>query len=218
MVAFNNNSEFAKSLNRLTGTVLHSGDSPSNESVGLVYGDVNGGSSISENNPLLYLNSGVALDKRFSPALFGHESVGLGIEGFFKIGPRFSLTRLNMPANYYLNKPHCHPGGEIAVVLKGSYADVDTTDEAIRVYGEGDVVVYQAGSTHRPVSNTGSEIFYIPMNGIVFADDPRDLLLKMASKKISSREGIEYAAMWMVKGEKLRDEILRDAGFFDMED
>ena len=67
----------------------------------------------------------------------------------------------------------------------------------IRRYERGDLVFYNKGSTHRPGSIDGAEIFYIPFDGIIFGKDHEDLARKMI-KIGTTPEALEYALMWMV--------------------
>ena len=75
----------------------------------------------------------------------------------------------------------------------------------------GSIVFYTRGSTHRPLSETGAEIFYIPFDGIVFGKGAEDLARKM-QKVGTSAEALEYTLHWMVEDQnerkRLMDELL----------
>ena len=126
---------------------------------------------------------------------------------FFRQGPRINLDVLNMPANCLDQGPHCHPGGEFAYIKSGEYWDADMNGRPIRIYDEGSIVCYAQGSSHRPLSEVGAEIFYLQFDGIVFGKDALDLAKKM--KKIGTQEeALEFALLWMIPDKQERQKVL----------
>jgi len=159
---------------------------------------------------LRYLNSGRWMGSIADTSKLAFDSIleaRENPEDFLKQGRRFNPTWLNMPANCLSMGPHCHPGGEFAYVVTGQYFDADMSGNRIRTYGEGSIVFYTKGSTHRPLSEVGAEIFYIPFDGIVFGKDPNELARKM-QKVGTSVEALEYALHWMVPDKAERQRLM----------
>lgn len=148
---------------------------------------------------LLFLNSGVGLTEPLSrenkPT---YQSVGAYSANYFRQGPRFTYTQLHLPPNTLDQPPHCHPGGEIALVLAGEYFDADMQGNPLRTYKQGSRIFYPKGSTHRPLSHTGADIDYTTFDGIVFGENLVDLMGKMERLPKIDDQALEFAILWMV--------------------
>ena len=154
-----------------------------------------------------FFNSGVGLRQELDKAKLVFEAAGEGVGDFFKQGPKFNPTHLNLPANCLSQGPHGHPGGEFSYVIDGGYFDADMEGRVIREYPTGSVVFYAQWSTHRPLSRDGADILYLPFDGIVFGKDAADLAKKMF--KIGTKEeALEYALMWMIPDAAERQRLM----------
>ena len=162
-----------------------------------------------------YVNSGIGLYRELSREKLDYQMAGEGVSEFLKQGRKFDVRKLNMPANCLDQGPHCHPGGEFAYVNEGEYYDADMAGFPLRTYPRHSFVFYNKGSTHRPLSDEGSEILYMPFDGIVFGKDAEELARKMV-KIGTPEEALEYALMWMVPDknyrQQLMDSLLSDKG------
>ncbi|MEK6839445.1 MAG: hypothetical protein AABX72_00755 [Nanoarchaeota archaeon] len=156
---------------------------------------------------LKFLNSGVGLNRDLKVITLDYENAGQGVETFFQKGKKFDVYQLNIPTNCLNQGPHCHPGGEWAHVLKGSYFDADMQGKIVRHYTEGSTIFYSKGSTHRPLSHEGARVIYIAFDGIAFGKDPEDLARKMV-KIGSTQEALEYALAWMIPDKTERQSLL----------
>lgn len=189
-------SEFPNTLHSITGTCIDKG----------IVRLIQTGEEIAPR----FFNSGVGLDHDLSGNEIRFETAGKYASHFFRQGQKFNPTLLYLPPRTLKQQPHCHPGGEIAFVVSGSYFDAGMSGNALRgTYEEGDVVFYGKGSTHRPLSHTGAGIFYIPFDGILFADTPSQLLDKMKAATCSD-EALEYALHWMLPNKLERERIARE--------
>lgn len=161
-----------------------------------------------------FINSGVIRRKEMS---FEGGKVLLGTHGFREFSRSGdkgydALLTLNP---HYDQPPHLHPGGELAVVLKGMYFDGNMEGEEIEEYGEGATIWYNQFSTHRPL--TGSEsahIYYVSFAGIIMKDSPRELIKK--AKEIKAPEdALDHMLEWMITNPKerrlLMEEILEES-------
>ena len=144
-----------------------------------------------------FVNSGVGLSDGLDPSKLDFRIAGEDFGDFFRQGGRFMPTMLNMPVGCLDQGPHCHPGGEFSYVVDGEYFDADMDGGVIETYPAGSVIFYSQGSTHRPLSESGAKILYIPFDGILFGKNAEDLTRKMV-KVGTSEEAIEYALRWMV--------------------
>jgi len=66
----------------------------------------------------------------------------------------------------------------------------------LQAYPKGSTIFYQTGSTHRPLSRDGAEIFYVAFDGITFGKDAEDLMRKI-KKAGTPEDATEYALQWM---------------------
>ncbi|RME56989.1 MAG: cupin domain-containing protein [Deltaproteobacteria bacterium] len=156
-----------------------------------------------------FINSGVGLRSVLDRTRLSFETAFDAGErtDFFRQGDRLNPTHLVMPPNCLSQGPHFHPGGEFSYVVSGEYFDADMEGNVLRVYPAGTTVFYARGSSHRPLSQEGAEILYIPFDGIVFGKDPEDLLRRMV-RLATPEEAIEYALLWMVPDPKRRQALL----------
>lgn len=150
---------------------------------------------------LRFLNSGIGLSQSLpSSDKPSFQSIGRYAHNYFRQGDRFTYTQLRLPPDTFDQQPHCHPGGEIAIVRRGMYFDADMDGKPLRVYPEGTRVFYPKGSTHRPLSgHEGADIDYIAFDGIVFGETPSRLLVSMARLPKIADEALEYAFEWMTQ-------------------
>ena len=148
-----------------------------------------------------YVNSGIGVKKPLDRTKLDYNQVAAGFDGFFRPGPRIGVYHLYMPQNCLNMGPHMHPGGELAFVIDGEYFDADMNGGVLRAYPRGSTVFYQAGSTHRPLSRDGSEIFYVAFDGIVFGKDAIDLMMKIKRAE-APEDTVEYALQWMFTPEE----------------
>ena len=160
----------------------------------------------------LFVNSGVGLTGELDPTLLAENfDRTRGLAEFVRQGGKLSATHLRMPRGCITQGPHMHPGGEISYVIGGEYFDGDMDGKVIQRYPAGSIVFYAAGSTHRPLSRDGAEIFYVSLDGIVFGNDANDLIGKMIRGKEKFKtpdEAVEFALRWMIPNQKLRRELL----------
>jgi hypothetical protein len=153
-----------------------------------------------------FVNSGVGLEQELDPSQLDFAVIGDSFQDFFRQGARISPTLLSMPKGCLQQGPHCHPGGEFSYVVEGEYFDGDMEGGVIHTYPAGSVVFYSQGSTHRPLSNEGATILYIPFDGILFGKDAEDLARKMV-KVGTAEEAVDYALQWMVPDSGMRQEL-----------
>ena len=153
-----------------------------------------------------FVNSGVGLEQELDPSQLDFAVIGDSFQDFFRQGARIRPTLLSMPKGCLQQGPHCHPGGEFSYVVEGEYFDGDMEGGVIHTYPAGSVVFYSQGSTHRPLSNEGATILYIPFDGILFGKDAEDLARKMVNVG-TAEEAVEYALQWMVPDSGMRQEL-----------
>ncbi|MDO8555939.1 MAG: hypothetical protein Q7R96_02075, partial [Nanoarchaeota archaeon] len=121
---------------------------------------------------------------------------------------------LNMPKDCLNLGPHCHPGGELAIVTDGCYFDAHIDGSKIWEYPKGSVVFYKQWSTHRPLSDQGAQITYftfdgliIPNRGVMSPEVPRKVLEKMSELK-APKDAVDYALEWMIQSADERERLL----------
>jgi hypothetical protein len=152
-----------------------------------------------------FFNSGVLDTSALSRDRLDFIDMGRDFPDIVKSGERINPTMLNMPPNSFNLPPHCHPSGEIAYVADGEYFDALIDGRRNFTYTKGSVIIYGAFSTHRPLSEVGARIFYIPLDGIIFpgknqemqAEDTVSLLSKMQNAGAPPL-ALDYARSWML--------------------
>ncbi|HLD12482.1 MAG TPA: hypothetical protein VJB87_02700 [Candidatus Nanoarchaeia archaeon] len=162
-----------------------------------------------------YRNSVRDLTRPLDPTKLGFATTDPGFgSGLVFADGRSTMTRLRMPTNCLNLGPHCHPGGEVSIVLGGSYFDADIDGNQLLEYPEGSVVVYSKWSTHRPLSRTGADIIYftldgiiIPNKGVMAPEVPRKVIDKMVSLK-APKDAVAFALEWLVPEKNERERIL----------
>lgn len=158
--------------------------------------------STSKPDKFVFLNSGIGLSHS-RPTL---QTAGLFASNYFRQGKNhtFSTNYLD-PDKPEL--PHFHPGGEWALVEKGSYFDADMTGNVLRMYHQGSKVFYPRGSTHRPLTHTGAYVTYETYDGIVLGQNAEDLLTKMKGTPKTDELALEFALLWMVSDPQERESL-----------
>src|SRR3989344_1127708 len=87
-----------------------------------------------------YLNSGVRMSQVLNPSQLDFRTLASGFNEWTTASPRVTLTQLNMPKDCLNLGPHCHPGGELAVVTDGCYFDARIDGSKMWEYPKGSVV------------------------------------------------------------------------------
>ena len=161
-----------------------------------------------------FTNSGVKRLQVLSQGLLDFRTIAFGFDEWAQAGPRVTLTQLNMPVNCVNLGPHCHPKGELSVVLEGAYFDARMDCSVMQEYPQGTVGFYNQWSTHRPLSHTGAKIIYFTFDGLIIPNKGEmsptvhlQVLEKMAELR-APKDAVAYALSWMVRTEDERERLL----------